>query len=202
MRPVLFTFIFQFKTLRTPEYPDDIKIKDALPLYFKKYHFSDGGYDDKYFKIKIGRLFIPVPNTKTRIKAVKFHDVHHLLTEYSAFWKGEVEIGAWEIASGCGNLWIAWFLNFGSFAVGVFLYPKALYNAFMMGRHVKSNLYHGSEYNEALLNRRIGELRNEFRVGQVKNNSGSDLLCFGAWVLLVLSGIVLAVYLFCLVFKI
>ena len=183
-------------------YPNDIKIKDALPLYFEKYHFSDGGYNDKYFKIKIGPLFIPMPNTKSRIKAVKFHDVHHLLTEYTAFWKGEVEIGAWEIASGCGKHWIAWLLNFGSFTIGLFLYPKALFEAFMAGRHVKSNLYQGYEYNETLLNKTIGELRDEFKIGQVKKNSASDLLYFGLCILPVFAGIALAGYLFCLLFGI
>ena len=119
--------------MQAPVYPNEIKIKDALQLYFVNYHFADGGYNDRYFKIKIGPLLIPVPNTRSRLKAVKFHDIHHILTGYTALWKGEVEIGAWEISSGCGDLLIAWLLNFGSFGVGIFLYPKALFKAFMMG---------------------------------------------------------------------
>jgi len=177
-------------------YPDDLKIENALQLYFKKYHFADGGYRDKYFRIKIGPVFIPFPNTKSRIKAVKFHDIHHLLTEYSAHWKGEVEIGAWEIASGCGNLLIAWFLNFGSFAVGMFLYPKALFKAFMMGRNVKSNLYHNYLYDDVLLSKSLGELRKELGIGQVRNRSLFDYLCFAACILLVITSLTLIIFLF------
>lgn len=66
----------------------DLKVKDALELYFKKYQFTNGAYDDKFFGIKIGPVFIPVPNTKARITAVKIHDIHHLLTEYTAFIRG------------------------------------------------------------------------------------------------------------------
>src|SRR5438552_1307220 len=97
------------------QYSDSLKIKEALQVYFSLYHFKDGGYADKYFKIKLGRLFIPVPNIKARVNAVKLHDIHHLVTEYTARFDGEVEIGAWEIASGCGKYWIAWILNLGTF---------------------------------------------------------------------------------------
>jgi NADPH:quinone reductase-like Zn-dependent oxidoreductase len=34
---------------------------------------------------------------------VKLHDIHHVLTGYDTTWRGKAEIGAWEIASGCGR---------------------------------------------------------------------------------------------------
>jgi hypothetical protein len=184
--------------MQAPVYADEIKIKDALQLYFVNYHFADGGYNDRYFKIKIGPLFIPVPNTTSRLKAVKFHDIHHVLTEYTAVWKGEIEIGAWEISSGCGNLLIAWLLNFGSFGVGMFLYPRSLFKAFMMGRNVKNNLYHNYVYSEALLNKTVGELRKELGIGLVKKNTFFDLSCFVGWVLLYLITATAFLSLFCM----
>ena len=186
--------------MNTFVYSDELIIKDALQIYFSKYHFADGGYYDKYFKIKIGPLYIPFPNTGNRKKAVRFHDIHHLLTEYSALWKGEVEIGAWEIASGCGNLLIAWFLNFGSFAVGLFLFPKALFKAFMMGRNVKTNLYNNYEYTETLLNKTVGELRKELEIGQIKKNTFFDYFYFTSCALLILSETAVIVWLLCFVF--
>jgi len=128
----------------------------------------------------------PFP-TKARIAAVKFHDIHHLLTGYSALWKGEVEIGAWEIASGCGKHLVAWLLNFGSFGVGVFLYPRALFKAFVRGRHVKANLYSGYVYDSALLNKTVGELRNELEIDRLKKAGLFDFVCFTFWLLLVFS---------------
>ncbi len=168
-------------------YPDELKVSEALQIYFARYHFADGGYKDKYFRIKLGPLFIPVPNTTSRIEAVKFHDIHHLLTEYTALWKGEVEIGAWEIASGCGKHLIAWFLNFGSFCVGLFLYPKALFEAFVKGRHVRINLYKGYVYDETLLNKTVGELRKELDVAHSTRTRLSDIIYFILWCLLAAS---------------
>jgi len=154
------------------------KIKDALQVYFSKYHFEDGGYNLKWFKIKLGPFYFPFPNTKSRIAAVKLHDVHHLLTGYTAFFKGETEIGAWEIASGCGPYKIAWFLNFGSFFYGVFLYPRSLYKAFMRGRRAETNLYYGMPYDEALLNTAVIELKQKLGIDSKTTNTVGDSLLF------------------------
>lgn len=187
--------------MQTPIYSNELKIEDALQIYFTKYHFAEGGYNDKYFKIKIGPILIPFPNSKSRLKAVKFHDIHHLLTEYTALWKGEVEIGAWEIASGCGNLFIAWFLNFASFSIGLFLYPKSLFNAFMDGRNVKTNLYYNYSYDKKLLSRTVGELRKELEIGKIKKNNLFDYAYFAFWVLLVLVELAMFLFLFCSIIK-
>jgi hypothetical protein len=183
--------------MQAPVYPDDMKVKDALQVYFKLYHFADGGYHEPYFKIRLGPLFIPVPNTAARIKAVKLHDIHHLLTGYTAFWNGEVEIGAWEIASGCQSFFVAWLLNFGSFAVGLLLYPRSLFRAFMTGRQSSSNLYYGTVYNEALLESTLGELRKKFGMDQEKRNKPLDYFYFSASVLLALTPVLLLVGLIC-----
>jgi hypothetical protein len=140
-------------------YPDDLRIKDALQIYFSKYHFANGGYDLKWFRIKFGPVFIPLPNTKARVDAVKIHDLHHLITEYPATLKGEAEIGAWEIASGCDKYYAAWILNFGSLLYGTFFFPRAVCNAFMLGRKCKTNLYHNIPYDDNLLSKTVGELR-------------------------------------------
>jgi len=166
-------------TART--YPDELKIKDALQLYFSANHFKDGGYQDRYFKLKIGSVFIPVPNTKTRIAAVKIHDIHHVLTEYTTSWQGEVELSAWEIASGCEKYSAAWILNFGSFFIGLFLFPRHLYRAFFRGRKCATNLYFKTEYNEALLNKTVGELREKIDVDSARRNEIRDYIAFTLW---------------------
>jgi len=97
-----------------------MKIGDALRIFLKKNNFTTGGHNDKYLKIRRGKIFIPILNTNAKIKAVKLHDIQHLLTEYLADLKGEVIIGAWKIASGCNKSFVAWFLNFYSFSIGLF----------------------------------------------------------------------------------
>ncbi len=168
-------------------YNNALKVKDALPLYFSRYHFIDGGYNSKWFKIKLGPVYIPLPNIKMRVDAVKIHDIHHLVTEYEANMKGEVEIGAWEIASGCFNYPAAWILNLGSFSYGMIFHPRYLLLAFLRGRKCKTNLYYDTAYDETLLDKTIGELRKKIESESPKNNSSFDYLVFLLYCLLILT---------------
>ena len=153
--------------------------------YFSKYHFPGGGYNLKWFKIKIGPVYIPLPNTKDRISAVKIHDIHHIITEYEANLKGEAEFAGWEIASGCGKYYMAWILNFASFFYGVFFFPRALFRAFMRGRNASTNFYQTTPY-ESLLNKSVGELRQITAIDQKRNNSVLDYMLFAGCCLLVI----------------
>ena len=163
-------------------YADDLKVKDALQIYFSQYHFKDGGYNDKFFKIKLtDSIFVPLPNIKARIDAVKIHDIHHLITEYTAVYKGEAEIGAWELASGCGKYWVGWILNMGSFIIGMLFYQRSLLKAFLNGRLAKTNLCYRTVYNDALLNKTVGELRKEILPEASAKNSAKDYWMFACW---------------------
>lgn len=100
-------------------YSSELTLRDARQQYFVLNGFGDGGYQATWVKLKAGPIPIYFPNTKARVRAVKFHDVHHVLTEYQTTWSGEAEIGAWEIASGCGRHYPAWLLNLNAFAIGL-----------------------------------------------------------------------------------
>jgi hypothetical protein len=163
------------------KFVDSLLVKDALQIYFSQYHFKDGGYNLKWFKIKLGPLFIPLPNIKSRVEAVKIHDIHHLVTEYNADYKGEAEIGAWEIAGGCEKFSVAWLLNLGSFIIGMMFYPRALLKAFLRGRKCATNLYYNTVYDDALLNKTIGELRAKIRIDSPGESSFRDYLHFVLW---------------------
>lgn len=167
-------------------FDDNLILKDALQIYFSKYHFENGGYHLKWFKIKIGLVFIPLPNVKARVEAVKIHDIHHILTEYTATLKGEAEIGAWELASGCGKYWAAWLLNLGSFFYGLFFFPRSLLKAFLTGRQITKNLYYNTIYNERLLNKKVGELRQVVGVNQLRKIKSADYFLFALYTLIVL----------------
>lgn len=167
-------------------FDDTLILKDALQIYFSKYHFENGGYHLKWFKIKIGPVFIPLPNIKARVDAVKIHDIHHILTEYTATIKGEAEIGAWELASGCGKYWAAWLLNLGSFFYGLFFFPKSLLNAFLKGRQITKSLYYNTDYNEKLLNKKVGELRQAIGVNQLRKIKPGAYFAFALYALIVL----------------
>jgi ubiquinone biosynthesis protein Coq4 len=90
---------------------------------------------------------------------VKLHDLHHVLTEYGTSWTGEAEISAWELASGCRDYAAAWVLNGLGLLMGLVIAPKRVAHAFLLGRRT-GNLY-GREVNDALLDERIGVLREQ-----------------------------------------
>jgi len=116
-------------------YDEGESMSAGLSQYLLQYNLGDGGYKAKTFSVPFFKLFwIKLPNIANRREAVRFHDLHHVLTEYETGLVGEAEIGAWEIASGCGKYYSAWILNTGSLLYGIFLCPRKVYKAFKRGR--------------------------------------------------------------------
>lgn len=128
--------------------------------YFRVNDFgADGGYGAAWVDFKLGPIPMPFPNTPSRKRAVRYHDLHHALTGYATDLRGEFEISAWEIASGCADHVAAWQLNLSGMVGGLFVIPRRTFAAFVRGRRSR-NLYRAT-YDEALLARRVGEMRGE-----------------------------------------
>ncbi len=144
-------------------YSPEMTLRDARSQYFALNNFgADGGYEDRWIKVKVWRVPIWIPNTEGRRRAVPLHDIHHILTEYPTTWRGEAEISTWEIASGgLHQFYAGWLLDLLNVAQGLLINPRGVYGAFMRGRS-NSNLYL-REFSEHLLNQRVGEMRR--RVG-------------------------------------
>jgi len=134
-------------------------MSEARARYFEHNGFGDGGYLDSWVKLDAGPLRIYFPNTAARVRAVKLHDLHHILTEYDTTWTGEAEIGAWEIAAGCGRHYPSWVLNLLAMAIGLALAPRQLLVAFCRGTHSR-NLYSG-ELEDDMLSRTVTEMRRD-----------------------------------------
>ena len=119
----------------TTTYSGHQTIQEALAVFFEKYNLGpDGGMNDRWVKLRFGKFYIPIPNTASRKKALIFHDIHHIATGYKSNWKGECEIGAWEVSTGCGTYTAAWVLDLGVFALGLLIFPVATFKAFVRGR--------------------------------------------------------------------
>lgn len=144
-------------------YDPGLTLGEARTRYFVDNDFgAEGNYDDRWVKVYLGPVPFVFPNSTARVRAVRYHDLHHVLTGYPTTMKGETEIGAWELASGCGTMPAAWVLNMLAMAIGVVIDRKALFAAFMRGRH-SGNLYDGEDL-EALLGRPLGEQRARLRL--------------------------------------
>src|SRR5262245_53782439 len=116
-------------------YPETMTLREARRLYFEANGFgSTGGYDDAWVDFKLGPIPMPFPNTKARVRAVQYHDLNHILTEYGTDIVGEFEIAAWEIAAGCTGFGAAVALNLGGMAGGLFRCPGRTFAAFLRGR--------------------------------------------------------------------
>ncbi len=120
---------------------------------------TDGGDSLEWVPLKLWKLTIKIPNTEGRKKAVRIHDLHHVLTGYDTTWTGEAEIGAWELASGCLRWPAATLLNLTILAIGIVIAPVRLARAWARGRQTK-NLY-AEDGVEHLLPRTVTAMRGE-----------------------------------------
>jgi hypothetical protein len=171
---------WQTGAMKMAEYDGNLTVKEARRKYFALFGLGEGGYTDRWVKIKFGPLPILFPNTKARIEAVKRHDLHHVATGYDADWIGEAEIGAWEIASGCGRFYAAWILNLYAVGVGLVLSPGAILRAFLKGRK-EGNLYL-QPFPADILSVRVLQLRECLQISSITPNSKRiDYLLFAAW---------------------
>lgn len=142
------------------EYDPSLTLREARTRYFDDNGFgADGGYSARWVEVKVGPFPYAIPNTAGRVRAVRFHDLHHIMTGYRTDWTGETEISAWELGSGCRDFHAAWFLNISAMGMGAALAPRRMFRAFVRGRHAR-NLY-GRAFDDALLDARVGAMRAE-----------------------------------------
>jgi len=161
-------------------YDDALSLRDARERYFTANGF-DGSYSERWVKLKAGPLTLAFPNAPGRVRAVKLHDLHHVVTDYNTTWTGEAEIAAWELASGCGRFFWAWYLNLSGFGIGLAIAPRQVVRAFVRGRHT-NNLYRvEGELRESTLRRSVGDLRGALGLDRsVPAARIADLALFGA----------------------
>ncbi|MCS6912205.1 MAG: hypothetical protein NZ890_03105 [Myxococcota bacterium] len=162
-------------------YPPQATLKEARQQYVIDNGFGeDGGYTAKWVALKAGPISLIIPNTAARVRAVRVHDLHHVVTGYQTDWKGECEIGAWEIASGCQSYGAAWLLNLLAMSHGVLIFPRATLAAWVRGRHSK-NLY-GVPCGEELLAQTVEQTRRELGLDQAAPRATAlDVITLVLW---------------------
>ena len=86
-------------------YDPGLTMSEARRSYFVANGFAeDGGYSDKWVDFKLGPIPFPFPNSPARVKAVRYHYLHHVITGYRTDFVGELEISGWEIGAGCKSM--------------------------------------------------------------------------------------------------
>jgi hypothetical protein len=139
-------------------YEATMTVREARKRYFEVNHFgADGGYNDTWVDFHLGPLPMPFPNTQARRRAVRYHDLHHIVTNYNTDTLGEFEISAWEIGAGCKDFYAAWQLNLGGLFAGAVSAPRRTFRAFVRGLHSQS-LYEIADV-ESLLDKTVADVR-------------------------------------------
>jgi hypothetical protein len=164
-----------------PAYADSQTLRDARRSYFDANGFgADGGYAKRFVKVKLGPIPFWFPNSQGRVRAVRYHDLHHVATGYDTDWTGEGEIAAWEIASSCRDHFAAWWLNLLAMAIGCAIAPARIFRAFVRGRHAR-NLY-AERFDDALLASSVGALRERLGLtAAAPAPTRADRTAFAGW---------------------
>lgn len=135
------------------DFVSDIKgssVRDALAEHLVANGLPpDAGDSDPFAVVRVFYLPYPIPNTRARKRAVRIHDLDHLVSGYKTDRIGELEISAWELASGgCQDYVAAWVLDLAGLLGGLMMAPRRTTRAFLAGR-TQQNLY-GFAYEELL----------------------------------------------------
>jgi hypothetical protein len=163
-----------------PLQPEELPLGEARARFFAESGFdADGGYNKRWVRIESKPIPIFFPNIEPRVRAVKLHDLHHIVTGYRTDWVGEAEIGAWEISAGCGKYWAAWALNAGAFAFGLAAAPRRTFRAFVRGRRSRS-LYH-EHFRDELLEETVGGMRGRLGLDADVAPTRRDVAAFAGW---------------------
>jgi len=168
--------------------------RDLLPAFYKQYKLNeDGGQSSSFVRIELTKwLSLYFPNFDARRKAIFKHDVHHMVTGYTSTFKGETEIGAWEIGSGCRHYWAAFVLDIAAIAPGMVINPFGVYKAFVRGRRTK-NLYEEIFTDEQVMDMPVAEIRQALLLNNHTGKSTGNLVDFLFFVLLLFAGIVYSI---------
>lgn len=128
----------------TPDSDFPLTIKEALIGFYKfnQLNLTDD-FSSHCVRVYIGCLLAPVPNLRARKKYLKFHDMHHIITEYGIDRIGESEISAWELGSRSCRKPIISVMNLFALSTGFVLSPSRVLKAFYRGCRSK-NLYYKS----------------------------------------------------------
>lgn len=129
-----------------------MNVKEAL-IGFYKFNQLDiaGDFESHCVRVYIGCILAPVPNIQARMKYLKFHDLHHIMSGYGIDRIGESEISAWELGSRSCRKPIISIMNLFALSTGYILSPSKVTNAFYRGCRSKNLYYLADGMEESLI---------------------------------------------------
>lgn len=146
-------------------------VREARARYYRANDFpSDGGYSASHVRYAVPGGHLTLPNVEARRRALPLHDLLHIATCYDTTWRGEGEIGAWELASGAYGYAAVWVLSLAAFSAGLLLAPRSLWRAFVRGSACDTLYRH--DWNDEWLQLTVRELRAMLRLDRPLPRAG------------------------------
>lgn len=133
-------------------------MREARQRYFQENGLpEDGGEAARWVRVQFGPLLLLFPNSKSRVRSLIRHDLHHIANDCDTSLIGEGLVAAWELGKGCGNHPVAWFLQLQALWWGILFAPRRAFAAYLKGRQSR-NLYHEEDAHK-WLSRSVQQLR-------------------------------------------
>jgi hypothetical protein len=130
---------------------DSTTVGEALRLHYAASGLpDDGGRSAERWVLKLGPLTLTLRNFAWRRRALRHHDVHHLVTGYPCTPAGEMEMAAWEFAAGRFPNLLSTLFCLPLVGIGACVIPRRAFAAFTRGRRSKT-LYASSSAHDELM---------------------------------------------------
>ena len=142
-------------------------VEEGLSVYLSENGFDPADYDAPWVHITILGVTFPFPNPPQRQRAVRLHDLHHVITGFGTDLAGEAEISAWELRRGLRGLggFVKAIVITGTLG-GLLHSPRRTFRAWRASGAGGNNLFAATIDHDypRLLERTLADLRRELGV--------------------------------------
>ena len=136
-------------------------VREGRDAYLAENGFTLESYEQSWVKVAFPGFTVSIPNPPTRQRAVRWHDLHHVVTRFGTDNTGEGEVSAWELRRGLRGLGpYVGAIVLGGTALGLLIAPRRTLRAWINSGAGHTNLFARElgDY-EAVLAMTIAELR-------------------------------------------
>ena len=145
--------------------PATLSVQEALEVYLNENGFTIEEYDLDAVNVTFWGFTFSLPNPPARKIAVRFHDLHHLMTGYGTDPVGEGEISAWELRKGIRvfGIYVQLIIFFGTL-LGLIHSPCRVWRAWKASKSSQRLPSISLERYQYLLTLDLGQLRELYGV--------------------------------------
>jgi len=145
--------------------PDEWPVRDGLTAYLEENGFDTSQYDDDQVTVNFWGIRFTIPNPPSRKMAIRYHDLHHLMTGFGTDPTGESEISAWELRAGIGvfGFYVRMIIMSGAL-IGLIHSPRRTWRAWKAAKSAHRLPVPTMAHYLELLDLTVGQLRSRYGI--------------------------------------